>query len=110
MDLADTTCPLSHLSRLWPSSLLLALSPLRLRARFIIGERRSAKPVSHPKTETVLSNKITRNRMVLSLKDSPRKRLRRRQYVFLTSSAAIRLFGDRTAVASRVVDDRRRKL
>ena len=29
-------------------------------------------------TETVLSNMITRNRIVLSLKDSPRKPLRRR--------------------------------
>ena len=33
--------------------------------------------LSYP-TETVISNKITRNRIVLSFKDSPRKPLRRR--------------------------------
>ena len=36
--------------------------------------------LSYP-TETVLSNKITRNRIVLSFKDSPRKPLRRRPAV-----------------------------
>ena len=35
--------------------------------------------LSYP-TKTVLSNKITRNRIVLSSKDSPRKLLRRRPY------------------------------
>ena len=35
--------------------------------------------LSYP-TETVLSNKITSNRMLLSFKDSPRKPLRRRPY------------------------------
>ena len=33
------------------------------------------------RTETVLSNKIVRHRIVLSFKDSPRKPLRRRLYV-----------------------------
>ena len=37
--------------------------------------------LSYP-TETVLSNKITRNRIVLSFRDSPRKPLRRRPLLF----------------------------
>ena len=50
---------------------------------FSIGERPNAKTerLSYP-TETVLSNKITRNWIVLSLKDSPRKLLRRRPSLF----------------------------
>ena len=36
--------------------------------------------LSYP-TETVLSNKITRNRIVLSFKDSPRKALGRRPLI-----------------------------
>merc|ERR1712127_872135 len=39
--------------------------------------------LSYP-TETVLSNKITRNRIDLSFKDSPRKPLGRRPIVILT--------------------------
>ena len=47
--------------------------------------------LSHP-TETVLSNEITKNRIVLSFKDSPRNPLRRRPCVLVPSfslSAAI---------------------
>ena len=38
--------------------------------------------LSYPTETTVLSNKITRNRIVLSFKDSPRKPLGRRPLVF----------------------------
>ena len=43
-----------------------------------VGERRNAKTYM---TEIVLSNKITRKRIVLSFKDSPRKPLRRRPHI-----------------------------
>ena len=43
-----------------------------------LGDRPSAKTVLSNLTETVLSNKIIRNRIVQSFKDSPRKPLGRR--------------------------------
>ena len=48
------------------------------RTRVTIGERRNAKTVLSD--GDCLSNKITKNRIVLSFKDSPRQPLRRRPY------------------------------
>ena len=46
--------------------------------------------LSYP-TDTVLSNNITRNRIVLSFKDSPRKPLRRRPYYELLDKSSRKL-------------------
>ena len=45
-------------------------------------------------TETVLSNKITKNRIVLSFKDSPQKPLRRRPSDWQVAAATRRLYNN----------------
>ena len=46
--------------------------------------------LSYP-TETVLPNKITRNKIVLAFKDSPRKSLRPRLFLFQNSVPELRI-------------------
>ena len=55
--------------------------------------------LSYP-TETVLPNKVTRNRIVQSFKDSPRKSLRRRPIIIMLLSSP-RLARDKDLLSSR---------
>ena len=77
---SNTLCRARVIREIASSSLIFADRPRLQKGPSSLGERPNAKTAYL--TETVLSNKITRNRIVLSFKDSPRKPLGRRPSLY----------------------------